>query len=197
MKTTASIEGLILTIRGQKVILDADLASIYGVPTYRFNEAIKRNRHRFPIDFMFQLTRVEFDKLKSESASSSQIAMSSGKQSALTSQFAMSKPGRGGRRSRPYAFTEHGAIQAANILRSPRAVQMSVFVIRAFVKMRGTLLGTRDLAKKLAALERQLTGRLDTHEAAIVHVLQEIMQILNPPPPPPAPPRRRIGFGQG
>src|SRR5438552_17356397 len=122
--------------------------------------------------------------------------MSSGKDAALTSQIAISKRGRGGRRTRPYAFTEHGALQAANVLRSPRAVQMSVFVIRAFVKMRETLLGTRELAKKLAALERKLTSRLDVHEAAIVQVLQEIMQILNSPPPPPEPPRRRIGFHQ-
>jgi len=100
----------------------------------------------------------------------------------------------GGRRYRPYAFTEHGALQAANILNSPRAVQMSVFVIRAFVKMRETLLGTRELAKKLATLEKQLTGRLDSHEAAIVHVLQELMLILNPPALPPSTPKPRIGF---
>jgi hypothetical protein len=190
------IDTMILTIRGTRVMLDRDLAKIYGVPTFRFNEAIKRNRHRFPTDFMFQLTRAEFDKLKAPN--SSQIAMNSGKQAALTSQIAISKRGRGrgGRRTRPYAFTEHGALQAANVLRSPRAVQMSVFVIRAFVKMRETLLGTRVLAKKLAALEKKLTSRLDVHEAAIVEVLQELMQILNPPPPPPEPPRRRIGFHQ-
>jgi hypothetical protein len=168
------IDEMIRTIRGVRVMLDRDLAKIYGVPTFRFNEAIKRNRHRFPTDFMFQLTREEFDS--------------------LTSQNAISKRGRGGRRTRPYAFTEHGALQAANVLRSPRAVQMSVFVIRAFVKMRETLLGTRELAKKLAALERKLTSRLDVHEAAIVQVLQEIMQVLNSPPPLPEPPRRRIGF---
>jgi hypothetical protein len=177
-------------------MLDRDLAKIYGVPTFRFNEAIKRNRHRFPTDFMFQLTAAEFERLKSQSANSSQVAMTSGKHAALTSQIAISKRGRGGRRTRPYAFTEHGALQAANVLRSPRAVQMSVFVIRAFVKMRETLLGTRELAKKLAALEKKLTSRLDMHEAAIVEVLQELMQILNPPPPPPEPPRRRIGFHQ-
>jgi len=83
---------------------------------------------------------------------------------------------------------------AANVLNSRQAVQMSVFAIRAFVKMRETLLGTRELAKKLALLEKKLTGRLDSHEAAIVHVLQELMQILNPPPPPPDPPHRKIGF---
>ena len=169
------IDGMIRLIRGVRVMLDRDLARIYGVPTFRFNEAIKRNRHRFPPDFMFQLTRKEFDS--------------------LTSQIAISKRRRGGRRTRPYAFTEHGALQAANVLRSPRAVQMSVFVIRAFVKMRETLLGTRELAKKLAALEKKLTCRLDAHEATIVEVLRELMQILNPPPAPPEPPpRRRIGF---
>src|SRR5436309_4725734 len=119
------IDGMIRLIRGVRVMLDRDLARIYGVPTFRFNEAIKRNRHRFPPDFMFQLTRKEFDS--------------------LTSQIAISKPGRGGRRTVPYAFTEHGALQAANVLRSPRAVQMSVFVIRAFVKMREALRGTPSL----------------------------------------------------
>ena len=181
------IDGMIRTIRGVRIMLDRDLAEIYGVPTFRFNEAIKRNRDRFPPDFMFQLTREEFDSLRS------QIAMSKPENS---SQIAMSKTGRGGRRTLPYAFTEHGALQAANVLRSKRAVQMSLFVIRAFVKMRETLLGTRELAKKLAALEKKLGSRLDVHEAAIVQVLQELMQILNPPPPPPEPPRRRIGFYQ-
>jgi ORF6N domain len=178
------IDRMIRTIRGVRVMLDRDLAKIYGVPTFRFNEAIKRNRHRFPPDFMFQLTREEFDSLKSQIAmskreNSSQIAMSSGKHR--------------GAAYRPYAFTEHGALQAANVLRSPRAVQMSVYVIRAFVKMRETLLGTRELAKKLAVLEKKLTDRLDVHEAAIVQVLREVMQILNPPPEP-EPPRRRIDF---
>ena len=169
------IDGMIHTLRGARVILDSDLAKIYGVPTFRFNEAIKRNRHRFPPDFMFQLTTEEA--------------------AALRSQIAILKKGRGQHRKyRPYAFTEHGALQAANVLRSPRAVQMSVFVIRAFVRMRQTLLGTRELAKKLAALEKKLTSRLDVHEAAIIEVLQELMQILNPPPALPEPTKPRIGF---
>src|SRR5881275_2702489 len=108
------IDGMIRLIRGVRVMLDRDLARIYGVPTFRFNEAIKRNRHRFPPDFMFQLTREEFDSLKS------QIAMS---KRGNSSQIAMSKTGRGGRRTLPYAFTEHGALQAANVLRCSRAVQ--------------------------------------------------------------------------
>ena len=184
--SVGQIDAMIHTIRGVRVMLDRDLAKIYGVPTFRFNEAIKRNRHRFPTDFMFQLTRAEFDSL------TSQIAMSKPENS---SQNAMSKTGRGGRRTLPYAFTEHGALQAANVLRSPRAVQMSVFVIRAFVKMREALRGTPELARKLAALEKKLTARLDMHEAAIVQVLREVMQILNPPSPPPAPPKPHIGFG--
>ena len=130
--TTIDITTLIVTVRGKRVILDRDLAALYGVPTFRFNEAVKRNRNRFPEDFMFQLTREEVTR--------------------LTSQFAMSKSGRGGRRSLPYAFTEHGAVMAANILRSPKAIQMSVFVVRAFVRMRQMLMGQRGLARKLAEL---------------------------------------------
>ena len=110
------IDEMIRTIRGVRVMLDRDLAKIYGVPTFRFNEAIKRNRHRFPPDFMFQLTREEFDSLKS------QIAMSKPKDS---SQTAMSSAKHRGTAYRPYAFTEHGALQAANVLRSQRAVQMN------------------------------------------------------------------------
>ena len=107
------IGSVIRTIRGQKVILDSDLARIFGVPTFRFNEAVKRNRDSFPDDFLFQLTREE--------------------QSNLISQFAISSS-HGGRRKLPYAFTENGAIMAANVLNSPEAVRMSVFVVRAFIK---------------------------------------------------------------
>jgi phage regulator Rha-like protein len=173
--TKDQIDSMIRNVRGVRVMLDSDLAVIYGVSTSRFNEAVKRNRNRFPPDFMFQLTA-------EESAS-------------LRSQFAILETGRGRHRKyRPYAFTEYGALMAANILNSPRAVQMSIFVVRAFAKMREALLASPDLARKLAALEKKLTGRLDSHEAAIIHVLQELMQILNPPPPPPDPPQRKIGF---
>ena len=191
--TVEPIESMIREMRGMRVMLDSDLAAIYGVPTFRFNEAIKRNRHRFPADFMFRLTRAEFDKLKSQGGT----AGTTGTRRVMTvnsSQIAMSTRKHRGAAYRPFAFTEYGALQAANVLRSTRAVQMSVFVIRAFVKMRETLRGTRDLAKKLAELEKQLTGRLNAHEVAIVHVLQEVMQILNPPPEPPGPPRPKIGF---
>jgi hypothetical protein len=187
------IDGMIRTIRGSRVILDSDLAKIYGVPTFRFNEAIKRNRHRFPPDFMFQLTTEEAAALRSQIAILKETAGE--RLTPNSSQIAILKKGRGQHRKyRPYAFTEHGALQAANVLRSPRAVQMSVFVIRAFVRMRQTLLGTRELAEKLAALEKKLTSRLDVHEAAIVEVLQELMQILSPPPALPEPTKPRIGF---
>ena len=187
------INNLIREIRGVRVILDSDLAALYGVATKRLNEQFRRNRKRFPEDFAFQLTADEVTNLRSQFATSKKGDQSD----ALNwSQFATSSSRRRGKAYRPWAFTEHGALQAANILNSARAVQMSVFVIRAFVKMRETLLGTRELAKKLAVLEKRLTGRLDSHEAAIVHVLQELMLILNPPPSPPAPPRPKIGFSQ-
>jgi hypothetical protein len=171
--TTVDITTLIVTVRGKRVILDRDLAALYGVPTFRFNEAVKRNRNRFPEDFMFQLTR-------DEAAS-------------LTSQFAMSKSGRGGRRTLPYAFTEHGTVMAANILRSPKAIQMSVFVVRAFVRMRQMLVQQRGLARKLAELEEELTARLDVHETAINEILGQIRRLLGSPPEP-EPPKKRIGF---
>jgi len=113
----------------------------------------------------------------------------------LTSQIAMSKPGRGGRRTLPYAFTEHGAVMAANILRSPKAVQMSVFVVRAFVKMRTMLVSQKNLARKLADLDKKLTERLDFHERAIGDIIQQIMLLLSPPSEPePQPQKKRIGF---
>ena len=167
------LDELIREVRGQKVVLDTDLARIYGIPTFRFNEAIKRNRERFPEDFMFRRTVAEF--------------------AALTSQFAISKKGRGGRRTLPYAFTEHGAIMAANVLNSPHAVQMSVFVVRAFLKMRALLGDKRELAQKLASLETELKKRLDVHEAVIVTILQRVMDIIDPPLTP-QPPKPRIGF---
>jgi hypothetical protein len=168
----ALIQQRIYTIRGIRVILDSDLAALYGVPTKRLNEQYRRNRKRFPEDFAFQLTAEEVDSLRSQIATSSS---------------------HGGRRYRPYVFTEHGALQAANILNSARAVQMSIFVVRAFARMREALRGTPELARKLTALEKKLTARLDVHEAAIVEVLQEVMQILNPPPLP-EPRRKQIGF---
>jgi len=169
------ISSRIRTIRGKKVILDFDLAEIYGVPTKILNKAVKRNLARFPDDFIFQLTDEELENLRFQFGTSSL---------------------HGGRRYLPYAFTEHGAVMSANVLNSPEAVRMSVFVVRAFVQMRDLLGSTKELAKQLAALEKKLTARLDGHESAIIEVLQRLMNILDPPPLPPEPerPKRRIGF---
>lgn len=123
---------------------------------------------------MFQLSKEEFES--------------------LMLQFATSKMGRGGRRKLPYAFTEHGAIMAASVLNTPRAVQMSVFVVRAFVKIREVLASKRTLAEKLGELERKLTSRLDIHEKAILQILGEIKKLMEPSPPPAEVPKRRIGF---
>jgi len=165
-KTTAppaveQIDTMIRTIRGTRVMLDRDLAQIYGVPTKVFNQAVKRNAVRFPEDFMFRLTKEEAEAVR-----------------VSRSQIVTLKRG-----------------ENVKYLPSPRAVQMSIFVVRTFAKMREALLAKPQLARKLAALEKALTSRLDAHEAAIVEVLQEMMQILNPPPPP-EPPRREIGFHQ-
>jgi hypothetical protein len=190
---TADVEGMILSIRGRRVILDADLARVYGVPTKRLNEQVKRNLDRFPIDFAFQLTAGEFAALRSQSATSS-LQVASGQEDGTNwSQFATSSRKHRGAVYRPYAFTEHGAIMAATVLNSPRAVQMSVFVVRAFVKMRSMLTAQKDLAKKLAELEKKLTERLDLHEHTIGDIIQQIMLLLNPPVDP-DPPRKGIGF---
>jgi phage regulator Rha-like protein len=167
------VKSLIFVNRGQRIILDSDLASIYGVTTRRLNEQVRRNIYRFPEDFAYQLIRKEFTNLMSQNATSS------------------SK--HGGRRKLPYVFTEHGAIMAANILNSTRAVQMSVFVVRAFVKMREALSTNKVLMEKLAELEKKLTSRLDVHERAIVHILEEIKKLMEPPLLP-LPKRRPIGF---
>jgi hypothetical protein len=168
-----SLEPVIRTIRGERVILDADLARLYGVETKRLNRAVKRNQEKFPTDFVFPLTARE--------------------EAALRCQIGTSNGGRGGRRYLPFAFTEHGALMAANILNSPQASQMSVFVVRAFIRMRSLLTDTRDLAKKLAALEADLRSRLDQHEAAITEFMGRILQLLDPPPAPPVP-EKELGF---
>jgi hypothetical protein len=161
------ITPLIHSIRNQRVILDTDLARLYGVQTFRLNEAVKRNRDRFPGDFLFQLTPLE--------------------RVALTSQFAMSKDGRGGRRTLPFAFTEHGTLMAATVLNSPRAVAMTVYIIRAFVKMREDLAANAAILRRLAEIDKTLL----LHDSA----LREIFQQLRPPlAPPPAPPKPEIGF---
>jgi hypothetical protein len=140
----SAVESRILFLRHQRVILDVDIAQLYGVPVKRLNEQVKRNRERFPSDFMFQLTE--------------------GEHSALNLQFATSKKGRGGRRYAPYAFTEHGAIMAATVLNSERAVQMSVFVVRAFVRLREMLATNRRLA----------------HDSTIQELIEAIKELMTP-----------------
>lgn len=164
----------------------SDLALIYGVPTKRLNEQVRRNSKRFPRDFLFQLTAEEADFLRSQFVTL--------KRKGNRSQIATGSQKHRDPRFLPYAFTENGAVMAANVLNSPEAVRMSVFVVRAFVKMRELLGGTKELARQLADLEKKLTERLDGHESAIVDVLRRVMDVLDPPPPPPESPRRQIGF---
>ena len=147
---------------------------------------MKRNAKRFPSDFLFQLTAEEAENLRSQIATSSSTSN--------RSQIATGSQKHRDPRLLPYAFTENGAVMAANVLNSPAAVRMSVFVVRAFVQMRDLLGGTKELAKQLAALGKKLTARLDGHEVAIIEVLRRVMDILDPPPPEPEQPKRRIGF---
>lgn len=160
------IENQIILVRGQKVLVDADLAALYGVEVRGLNQAVKRNKSRFPSDFVFRLTTRDVHNLRSQSVISSE--------------------NHGGRRYLPYVFTEHGAIMAASVLNSPRAVDMSIFVVRAFVRLRETLRAHRALAVKLAELEQHL----ETHDAAIEEIIDAIRALTAPPERP----RRQIGF---
>jgi hypothetical protein len=160
------VEPRILILRGTRVILDSELAELYGVQVKRLNEQVKRNRERFPQDFMFQLSPSELENLRS--------------------QFATSRSRRGGRRHLPYAFTEHGAIMAATVLRSQRAIETSVFVVRAFVRLRDMLATNGKVAGKLVELERRLKG----HDASIQAIIDAIHELMAPEPRK----RRRIGF---
>jgi len=182
-----TIDEAIRELRGERVLLDADLAKIYGVETRVLNQAVRRNREKFPPDFLFQLTAGEANALMR----SQLVIASAGTRKAMRSQSVTAS--KRNLRHRPFAFTEHGAIMAANILNSSAAVQMSVFVVRAFIKMRATLTDTRELARKLVSLERELKARLDTQESAIVDVLQHVMSLLDPAPSPELP-AREMGF---
>jgi ORF6N domain-containing protein len=164
------IERSILVLRGHKVLLDTELAALYGVTTKRLNEQVKRNRERFPDDFMFRLTPVELDNLN-------------------RSQFATGSQRHRDPRFAPYAFTEHGAIMAASVLASPRAIEMSVHVVRAFVRLREMIGANKELARKLDELERKLA----THDQAIAGLIEAIRELMRPPEPAK---NRRIGFVQ-
>ena len=171
-----NVERAIYLIRGQRIMLDSDLAAIYQVTTKRLNQQFTRNRKRFPVDFAFQLTAEEFTNLKSQIATSS---------SGLRLQFATSNR-RGGRRYLPWVFTEHGAIMLASVLNSDVAVQASVRVVRAFIKLREMVAANAQLASKLEELER----RLDSHDEAIVDLFATLKRLLEPE----AKPKREIGF---
>jgi hypothetical protein len=160
------VESKILTLRGQRVILDVDLAELYNVRVRQLNQQVKRNAKRFPLAFRFQLSVQEIEILRSQNVISSQR--------------------HGGARYRPYAFTEHGAIMAATVLNSDRAIEMSVFVVRAFVRMRRAIAANRNILAKLAEVERRLEG----HDDNIQDLMDAIRELINPPDPP----RRRIGF---
>lgn len=151
-------------MRGQRVLLDSDLAALYGVPTKRLNEQVRRNVERFPADFMLQLTTTEHE--------------------ALMLQIATSKPTRGGRRNPPVAFTEHGAIMAATLLSSARAVEMSIYVVRAFVQLRGVLAAGTEIAQRVTKLEY---GH-ESHDSAIVGIMKTLHAMQN------VPQTRAIGF---
>jgi hypothetical protein len=170
----------IYLLRGQKVMLDFDLAALYGVTTGALNQAVRRNQGRFPVDFMFQLTAGE-DDLKC------QIGISNkGAPLRLKSQFVISKPGRGGRRHLPYAFTEQGVAMLSSVLNSARAVKVNIAIMRAFVKLRETLETNRELARQFADLEK----RVGKHDEKIDAILEAIRQLMAPP----TKPRRQIGF---
>ena len=177
-------------VRQQRVMLDADLARLYGVGTKRFNEAFKRNRRRFPGDFAFQLTAVEFADLRLQLATSNPQLADRKSDMLNWSQFATSSASRRGRTYRPWAFTEHGALMAANILRSEQAVRMSVYVIRAFVRLREEVAANSAILKRLAEIDRTLMQ----NDTALRDIYLKLLPLLQPPPDPP---KRRIGFHTG
>lgn len=170
LNVTIPVDSRIHLIRGFRVILDKDLAELYGVTTYRLNEQIKRNKERFPADFMFQLTHAELADLRS--------------------QIAISKNGRGGSRYLPNVFTEHGAVMAAKVLNSKIAVEMSILVVRAFLRLRELLKDHGDLRKRLQDIEVRLAKGFEAHE----HELQEIRCIINQLEQPTITKKKRIGF---
>jgi hypothetical protein len=169
MKPTRAIASLILDLRGRKVMIDADLAATYGVETRVLNQAVKRNRERFPGDFVFSLSAAEKEKVITNCDQLAHL------------RFA---------RSLPLAFTEHGAIMAATVLNSPQAVAMSVYVVRAFIRMREQLAANAAILKRLAEIDKTLLQ----HDAALRDIYHKLLPLLQPPP---APPKQRIGFVSG
>ena len=180
-----SLEPLILIIRDQRVILDVDLARLYGVTTKAFNQAVKRNAERFPNDFAFQLTAAEVTRLRSQTATSTAEPID--RPHPNRSQFVTGPQKHRDPRFRPWAFTEHGAVMAANILHSQRAIHMSVFVVRAFVRLREQIAANQAILKRLAKIDRALLE----HDTSLMDLYEKLLPLLQPPPDPP---KRRIGF---
>lgn len=190
MKPAPPLDALIREVRGEKVILDMDLATLYGVSTKALNQAVKRNVERFPEDFTFRLTAEEWENLRSQIVTSSSKLTNDENDTPHRSQSVTGAKAHGGARWRPYAFTEHGALQAANVLRSARAVAMGVYVIRAFVQLRAQLAATAAIGHRLAEIDHKLLE----HDQALVIVWEKLKPLLHETPPPPPRPKRRLGF---
>ncbi len=180
-----SLEPLILVIRDHRVILDADLAKLYGVTTKAFNQAVKRNAKRFPEDFAFQLTAPEVTRLRSQFATSTVKPIDG--QLPNRSQIVTGSQKHRDLRFRPWVFTEHGAVMAANILHSERAIHMSVFVVRTFVRLREQVAANHAILKRLATIDRTLLE----HDTSLLDLYEKLLPLLQPPP---NSPKRRIGF---
>lgn len=187
MEPVEHIATRILVIRGQKVMLDTDLAEIYGVATKALNQAVKRNRERFPDDFAFQLNASEAARLRSQIAISSAQRVDVNRDISNRSQIVTGSQKHRNPRAYPWVFTEHGALMAASVLRSKRAVQMSVHVVRAFVRLREMVAANKELSKKLDELER----RVSHHDEAITSIVKAIRELATLPE---SKPGRRIGF---
>ena len=157
-------------VRGREVMLDEDLAALYGVETRRLIQQVKRNIERFPDDFMFQLTKQEAAALRSQSATSKS---------------------HGGRRYAPYVFTEQGVAMLSGVLRSPTAVSVNIAIMRAFVELRRAAMSYDSIERRLAELERETTDRLGEHDEQINDIFEALRQLIEPPPRP----KRRVGFG--
>ena len=181
------LEPLIFAVRGHRVVLDGDLAALYEVSTKALNQAVKRNAHRFPADFAFQVSLSELDGLRSQFVTSKSQVLDSKGRIRNRSQNVTSSERRGGTRVPPWAFTEHGALMAANVLRSERAVQMSVFIVRAFVRLREHVAANTAVLRRLAEIDKTLLR----HDAVLRDVYQKLLPLLQPPADPP---KRRIGF---
>jgi len=173
------LETLIVTLRRQKVLLDADLASLYAVPTKGLNQAVKRNAERFPSNFVFQLLPREMADLRSLFETACEQDPVRQYDGALRSQLVTLKPGRGQHRKYlPYAFTEHGAIMAATVLNSPRAVSMSLYIVRTFIQMHEQITANAEVLKRLAEIDHTLLK----HDKSLQIIWRELQPLLRPPP---------------